>query len=393
MPFQDFKPVALKDTNLFKPIQLGKYKLQHRAALAPLTRLRNVKNVPTEAMVEYYGQRSSEEGTLIITEGTFISATAGGYELAPGIFNESQISEWTKIFNKIHENKSIAFQQLWALGRQSWPAALAADGLKYVSASDEVYMDADSEKAAKESKNPQHGLTIPEIKEYVQTYVQAAKNSLKAGADGVEIHSANGYLLNQFLDSNSNKRTDEYGGSIENRARFTLEVVDAVVEAIGADKVGIRLSPYGLFGNMNGSKDPEFLAVYSYVIGQLEKRALKDEKNRLAYVHLIEPRVTSPADPEGVGEVEGSNDFIYTVWKGNVIRAGNYALHPDIAQRDLERPNTLIAYGRLFIANPDLPKRLRDGLRLNAYDRNSFYATPHGYTDYPTYEEAVKEEK
>jgi len=392
MPFKkDFKPVAFKNTALFEPIQLGKFKLQHRVALAPLTRFHNIKNVPTDPMVEYYDQRSREEGTLIITEATFISPEAGGYELAPGIFSSEQIKQWSKIHAKIHENNSISFQQLWALGWQSNPKALAQDGYKYVGATDDVYMDEKTEKTAKEVNNPQHGLTIDEIKTYIKDYVQAAKNSLEAGADGVEIHSANGYLLNQFLDSNSNKRTDQYGGSIENRARFTLEVVDAIVKEIGADKVGIRLSPYGVFGNMNGKKDPEFLAVYAYVMAQLEKRAIKGD--RLAYIHLVEPRVTSPVDPEGVGEVEGSNDFIYDVWKGNVIRAGNYALHPEIAQRDLKHPNTIIAYGRLFISNPDLPRRLRDGLELNAYNRDTFYGAPTGYTDYPFYDEAIKENK
>lgn len=388
---QDFKPIPLKDTDLFKPIKLGNHQLNHRVALAPLTRMRNVKNVPTDQMIDYYDQRSNQEGSFVITEATFISAKAGGYETAPGIFNEEQISQWSKIFKKIHENKSVVFQQLWQLGWQSIPSALAADGFKYVSASDEPYMDEASEKAAKECNNPQHGLTIPEIKEYVKDFVQASKNSLKAGADGVEIHSANGYLLNQFLDSNSNRRTDEYGGSIENRARFTLEVVDAIVDAIGANKVGIRLSPYGVFGSMNGSKDPEFLAVYAYVIAQLEKRAF--DGKRLAYIHLVEPRVTSPLNPEGVGEVDGSNDFIYNIWKGVVIRAGDYALHPDIAAKDVGKPNTMIAYGRLFIANPDLPYRLKEGLALNAYNRDTFYApTRVGYTDYPTYEE-IKQEK
>ncbi|CCH43468.1 NADPH dehydrogenase 3 [Wickerhamomyces ciferrii] len=393
MPFRDDKTIAFKDTDLFKSINVGSAELKQRIVMAPLTRLRSTNYVPnTELSAKYYGQRAQREGTLIITEGTFISAEAAGYKPAPGIFTKEQIEAWKPIHKAIHDQKSFVFQQLWNLGWQSWPAALAEDGLQYIGATTDVYMDEDSKKAALDAKNPIHGLTIPEIKEHVANYVKAAKNALEAGADGVEIHSANGYLLNQFLDPNSNKRTDEYGGSIENRAKFTLEVVDALVEAIGNEKVGIRLSPYGWFGNMTGKNDPEFIALYAYVIAQLEKRA--QQGKRLAYIHLVEPRVTSPADAEGVNEVEGSNNFIYDIWKGNVIRAGNYASYPDNAKTDVSKPNTLLAYGRTFISTPDIVDRLEKGLPLNAYDRNTFYnPDAKGYTDYPTYEEAIKAEK
>ncbi|CCH43467.1 NADPH dehydrogenase 2 [Wickerhamomyces ciferrii] len=390
MALRNDKTIAFKDTDLFKPITVGPVDLKHRVVMAPLTRMRNVDYVPnTELMAEYYSQRSQRPGTLILTEATFISPEAGGYKTAPGIFNNEQIEAWKPIHKAIHDNGSFSFQQLWNLGWQSMPDVLAKDGLKYISATSDNYMDEESKKIALESKNPIHGLTIPEIKEHIANYVKAAKNSLEAGADGVEIHSANGYLLNQFLDANSNKRTDEYGGSIENRARFTLEVVDAVVEAIGSSKVGIRLSPFGYFGNMTGKKDPEFLALYAYVFAQLEKRA--QNGNRLAYIHLVEPRVTNPFDPEGINEVDGSNEFIYDIWKGNVIRAGNYAQYPDIALKDSSKPNTLLAYGRTFISTPDIVDRLEKGLQLNVYDRNSFYQPDaKGYTDYPTYEEAKK---
>ena len=251
-------------------------------------------------------------------------------------------------------------------------------------------MDEDSKKRALTSGNKQHGITKDEIKQYIKEYVQAAKNSIAAGADGVEIHSANGYLLNQFLDPISNKRTDEYGGSIENRARFTLEVVDAVVDAIGADKVGIRLSPYGTFGSVSGGSEPTLLAQYAYVIGELERRA--PEGKRLAFVHLVEPRVTNPRLDEGEGVYkDGTNDVVYSIWKGPIIRAGNYALHPEAAARDVSvDERTLIAYGRFFIANPDLVDRLEKGLPLNEYNRELFYAmTDKGYTDYPTYEQVL----
>lgn len=395
MPFvQDYKPIPLKNTNLFKPIKIGNTTVQHRVVMPPLTRMRahHPGNIPNrDWAVEYYDQRSRRPGTMIISEGAFPSPQSGGYDNAPGIWSEEQIAEWKKIFAKIHENKSFVWVQLWVLGRQAFADVLARDGLRYDSASDEIYMDEDSKKRALTSGNKQHGITKDEIKQYIKEYVQAAKNSIAAGADGVEIHSANGYLLNQFLDPISNKRTDEYGGSIENRARFTLEVVDAVVDAIGADKVGIRFSPYGTFGSVSGGSDPTLLAQYAYVIGELEKRA--HEGKRLAFVHLVEPRVTNPFFTEGEGVYkDGTNDFVYSIWKGPIIRAGNYALHPEAAARDVgvdER--TLIGYGRFFISNPDLVDRVEKGLPLNKYNRDLFYAmTDKGYTDYPTYDEAIK---
>ncbi|CAL9735186.1 NADPH dehydrogenase 1 [Monosporozyma servazzii] len=394
MPFsKDFTPVPLADTNLFKPIQIGKMHLQHRAVYPPLTRMRahHPGHVPNKDWaVEYYNQRSQYPGTFIITEGAFISAAAGGYDNAPGIWSDEQVAEWTKIFKKIHDNKSFVYVQLWNLGRQAFADSLARDGLKYLSASDDIYMDEEQKEKALKSKNPQHGLTKAEIKQHIADYVHAAKNAIAAGADGVEIHSANGYLLNQFLDPISNHRTDEYGGSIENRSRFTLEVVDAVIAAVGHENVGVRFSPWGTFGTLSGSAEPLILAQYAHVIGELEKRA--KEGKRLAYVHLVEPRVTNPFMTEGTGaDTTVSNDFVYSIWKGLIIRAGNLAFHPEVVKDMVEDGRTLAAFGRLWIANPDMVQRLKDGLPLNTYDRDTFYAmTDHGYTDYPTYEEALK---
>ncbi|SCU87466.1 LAMI_0D06172g1_1 [Lachancea mirantina] len=393
---KDFNPIALKDTNLFKPIKIGNNQLQHRVVMPPLTRMRahHPGNVPNKKWaVKYYDQRSKVPGTLIITEGAFPSAQSGGYDNAPGVWSEEQMHEWAKIFDKIHANKSFVWVQLWVLGRQAFPDTLARDKLRYDSASDEIYMDEATEIKAIECNNRLHGITKKEIQQYIKDYVAAAKNCIEHGADGVEIHSANGYLLNQFLDPISNKRTDEYGGSIENRARFTLEVVDAVVEAIGHDKVGIRFSPYGTFGTMSGGSDPTLLAQYAYVIGELEKRGQAGK--RLAFLHLVEPRVTNPFFKEGEGWYkEGTNEFAYSIWKGPIIRAGNYALDPKAAKADVQNDDrTLIGYGRLFISNPDLVKRLEKGLPLNAYDRNTFYAmSDKGYLDYPTYEEAIKQQ-
>ena len=390
---KDFTPIALKDTNLFKPIQIGDIELKHRAVMPPLTRMRahHPGNIPNRNWaVEYYDQRSRYPGTLIITEGAFISPQAGGYDNAPGIWSQEQVAEWTKIFKKIHENNSYVYVQLWNLGRQSFADTLARDGLRYDSASDGVYMSEEQKERALKANNPQHGITKDEIKQYINEYVQAAKNSIAAGADGVEIHSANGYLLNQFLDPISNKRTDEYGGSIENRSRFVLEVVDAVVEAIGHKKVGIRFSPYGVFGTMSGGAEPLIVAQYAHVLGELEKRARQGK--RLAFVHLVEPRVTDPFLVEGEGEYDqGTNDFVYSIWKGPIVRAGNLALHPEVVKEMVKDDRTLIGYGRFWISNPDIVERLEKGWPLNKYDRSTFYAmTDKGYLDYPTYEEAVK---
>ncbi|CCK72692.1 alkene reductase KNAG_0L00690 [Huiozyma naganishii CBS 8797] len=393
MSFQtNFTPVALKDANLFKPIKVGAMELDHRVVMAPLTRMRALhpNHIPNEELTPlYYDQRSKAPGTLIITEATFISAQAGGYDNAPGIWSEEQVAVWKKIFAKIHGNNSFVFVQLWNLGRQAIPSAMARDGLRYDSASDDLYIDEETKKAAFDAGIKQHGITKSEIKQYIAEYVHAAKNSIEAGADGVEIHSANSYILNQFLDPISNHRTDEYGGSIENRARFSLEVVDALINAIGAERVGIRFSPFGKYGGMSGSDDPQVYELYSYLLDQLESRA--QFGNRLAYVHLMEPRVTNASLEEGQGEdLEHSNDFAYEHWKGPIIRSGTFAINPDITKRVVD-DRTLIAYGRYFISTPDLPHRLAEGLPLNKYDRPTFYApSAVGYTDYPTYEEALK---
>ncbi|CCD24006.1 NADPH dehydrogenase NDAI_0C03460 [Naumovozyma dairenensis CBS 421] len=393
MPFvKNFPPVALGDTNLFKPIKVGNTELQHRVVMPPLTRMRahHPGNIPNDWAVEYYSQRTQRPGTMIITEGAFPSPQSGSYDNAPGIWSEEQMKQWKKIFDKIHENKSFVWVQLWVLGRQGLADVLARDGLRFDGPSDGVYMDEETEARAKKSNNPLHGITKDEIKQYIKEYVQAAKNSIASGADGVEIHSANGYLLNQFLDPISNKRTDEYGGSIENRARFTLEVVDAVVAAIGEDKVGVRFSPYGTFGKMSSGYDPTLLAQYAYVIGELEKRAKAGK--RIAYIHLVEPLVTNLFMTEGEGEYkDGTNDFVYSIWKGPIIRAGNLALNPQLVREMVKDERTLIGYGRFFIANPDIVDRVEKGQQFNQYDKDTFYAmSEKGYNDYPTYPEAIK---
>ncbi|GAV55269.1 hypothetical protein ZYGR_0AS05930 [Zygosaccharomyces rouxii] len=386
------QPVSLAHTNLFEPIKVGDIELAHRVVMAPLTRVRATNYMPNgELAPEYYAQRAQRPGTLIITEASYPAPQFGGYVNAPGLWAKEHWDVWKEVFRRVHGKKSFIYVQLWNMGRQAPPAVLKADGLRYDSASDGVYMDKQSEDEAIKSNNPQHGLTKEEIKQYIKDYVRAAKESIENGADGVEIHSANGYLLNQFLDPGSNKRTDEYGGSIENRSRFTLEVVDAVVDAIGAEKTAIRFSPYGRFGSMSGGSAPEIVAQYAYIFGELERRA--KEGRRLSYIHLVEPRVTNPGLVEGQGEYdEGSNDFVYSIWKGVVVRAGNLALHPEVVKEWVNYPRTLICYGRFFISNPDLVDRLEKGLRLTEYDRDTFYSHgAKGYVDYPNYDGCLQQ--
>ena len=196
--------------------------------------------------------------------------------------------------------------------------------------------------------------------------------------------------MNQFLDPKSNHRTDKYGGSIENRARFALEVLDAIIDTVGASKVGIRISPFNVFGDMSGPEDPTLIAQYAYLIGEVEKRGKLGK--RIAYIHILEPRVTNLYLPEGEGVyTKGTNDFVYSIWSGPIIRSGNYALHPEDAAKVIKDGRTLISYARFFTANPDLPKRIAEGLPLNEYKRDLFLAdTEEGYHDFPTYEEALK---
>lgn len=363
-------------SNLFKSIQVGKLALDHRVVMAPLTRMRAIGHQVKDMHADYYGQRSSAPGTLLITEATFISEAASGYPNAPGIYKQEHIDGWRKVFSAIHDKKSYVYVQLWALGRMATKADLDARGLPYVSASNFKVNANDPNSPAP------RGLTKDEIKEYIATYVQAAKNAIEAGADGVEIHSANGYLLNQFLHEGTNDRTDEYGGSIENRARFTLEVVDAISAAIGADRTAIRLSPWTEFGAPHPGLSP--IPQFAYLVAELEKRALAGQK--LAYLHLVQRRLPTP-DPRDYAFTDGDNAFIRQIWTGPIITAGGYKFDSALKQTDTD-DNLLIGMGRYFISTPDLVARWKKGIPENPYDRKTFYADGLvGYTDYPFAEE------
>lgn len=373
---------GLKDSNLFKPLKVGDITLSTRIALAPLTRGRNDDEfVPSDLTTIYYDQRSKRSGTLIITEAILISLISSGQYQPPGIFTSKQFTQWSKIIEAVHKNKSFIFLQLWALGGMADAGRLKAKGLKFLAPSDDVYINEEQEQQAKEAENPSHGLTIPEIKSYINDYVVAAKKSIELGADGIELHGANGYLMFQFLYTSLNKRTDQYGGSIENRARFVLEVIDAVGEAIGYSKVGYRLSPYWRFESwVSGGKteffEPSTIAVYSYILSELEER--RRQGKELAYIHIVEPRVT---------DISENNEWIFQIYKGVIIRASGYAENPEKAKADADSyDKTVLAYGRHFISNPDLINRLENDWPLNDYDRNTFYTPgPEGFIDYPEF--------
>lgn len=365
--------------NLFKPIKVGASQLSNRVVMAPLTRTRAEKHVPSDLAVEYYTQRASTAGTLIISEATYIHPSAGGHKgregLVPGIWGDASIiAGWKKVIQGIHSKGSKIYIQLWDIGRVANYDVLQQTGHDLVGPS--AIAQAGDEDGAKHVR----ALTIPEIKQKVQLYVDAAKNALEAGADGVEIHSANGYLPDQFIHWNSNHRTDEYGGSIENRSRFSLEIIDAVSAAIGADRVGVRFSPWTTFQDMEVNEEKS-LPQFKYLFEQLEKRAKENDKNRLSYIHVIEPRADGISD--AIPKQWQSNDPFRNIWTGDLIRAGGYNRETAIetAQED---DRTLIGFGRYFIANPDLVYRLENDLPLTHWDRPSFYTPgPHGYTDYP----------
>ncbi|KAF8187963.1 FMN-linked oxidoreductase [Mycena galopus ATCC 62051] len=357
-------------SKLFEPIAIGTVALQHRVVLAPMTRLKSSEShVPILPLVaEFYGQRASKPGSLLVTEATYVAARGGGTAFGPGIWSQEQIAAWKTVTDAVHAKGSFIFMQLWALGRAAEYAQLQSEdpSYPYVSASDVPLTG---------YAGPLRPLTTTEIKEYVESFAQGAKNAIQAGFDGVEIHSANGYLLDQFLQDVTNKRTDDYGGSIANRARFPLEVVDAVVGAIGVERTAIRFSPWSPFLGM-GMSDP--LPTYTHIISELVAR-----HPGLAYLHLLEPRI-SAADPCPAPD-GASNDTLRALWAPRpLIRTGGFTRESALEAAQSE--NTLIGFGRMYISNPDLPDRLQKDTPLSMYNRALFHVpgvdSPLGYTDY-----------
>ncbi|PIL25802.1 hypothetical protein GSI_11552 [Ganoderma sinense ZZ0214-1] len=355
---------------LFQPIKVGDVTLAHRVVFAPMTRLRaNTRGVHGDLAVEYYAQRASVPGSLLISEATYVSRQAEGRSPnAPGVWNEEQIAGWKRVVDAVHAKGSYIYMQLWALGR--------AARLGYIRERDPdyAYVAASDVPLAGRDEVPRP-LTVEEIKEYVAAFAQAAWNAVfGAGFDGVEIHGANGYLVDQFTQDVSNTRTDEYGGSVENRCRFALEVVGAVSAAIGESKTAIRLSPWSEFQDMRMA-DP--VPTFTHLVSRLAK-----DHTNLAYLHVIEPGYSGNVNTEmKTGE---SNAFIREIWLPRpLVSAGGYIR--ESALRVAEETGQLIAFGRPYISNPDLPLRLRKDILLAEWEQDTFY-TPgesRGYTDYP----------
>lgn len=384
MPFTtEVAPVSFKGTRMFAPFTVGRTTLAHRVVMAPLTRMRAhyPGNVPdTVDMPLYYKQRASFPGTMIITEATLVSPEAGGFDNAPGIWSDEQVKAWKPTFDGIRECGSFSWVQLWALGWEADIPSLTRDNLPYVGPSDNIYKSEESKAEALKYKKPIHGLDAVEIQQYIDAFAHAAENSIKAGADGVEIHAANGYLLQQFLDVRANANA-----TIQERAQFTLDIVSAVCKAVGPERVGIRISPFFRSAGMRGSRDNLLIAEYAYLLGKLQ-----ENWPTMAYLHVIDPVPRFNPGNE-TGQPQESNDFVYSVWKGPVIRAGGLGRYPETARKFLQDDRTLLAYGRYFLSTPDLVERLRDGHPLNAYDEDTYYTPgPRGCTDYPTYAEALE---
>ena len=353
---------------LFSPTKLGPLTLKNRLVMSPLTRNRATDNVPNDLMVEYYRQRAQSAG-LIITEGTSPSPNGLGYPRIPGIYSAAQIAGWKKVTDAVHALGTKIFIQFMHTGRighpNNLPAGATVVGPSAVAAAGEIYTDAEGPKPHATPK----ALNDADLKSTLAEFVHAAKSAVAAGFDGVELHGANGYLLEQFIRPNSNQRTDAYGGSIENRARFVIEVVNAVIAAIGKDKVGIRLSPFGVFNDM--PLYPELEADYAYLARALNATGL-------LYIHLVDhSSMGAPAVPQSI------KDIFRKEFKGALILSGGYDLAR--AESDLEAGKAdLITVGRPILANPDLVERWKTGAPLNPPDPTTFYTPgPKGYTDYP----------
>jgi len=326
-------------------------------------------------MKEYYGQRACVPGTLIITEGTFISPSAcGGFVNAPGIWSKDQIAAWRTITDEVHRKGCFIFCQLFAMGRAADVEVAKKEGVDIVGP---------STIPIEEGAPIPRPMTIEEIKQSVQDFATAAENAISAGFDGVECHGANGYLADQFIQDVSNKRNDEYGGSVENRSRFFNEIMKAVVDAIGAECVGLRLSPWSPFQGMRMENPiPQFADIID-----------KASQLNLAYLHLVEPRISGSEDHEGS---EGL-DFAYKLWSGPLLVAVGYNLEDAQKLVDEEYPdkNIVVIFGRFLLANPDLVYRIKEGLELSAWERETFYInnSPVGYVDYPFSAEYLASEK
>jgi len=362
----------MSTNKLFSSYKLGKIELNNRIAMSPMTRSRAINNIPNELIAEYYAQRS--DAGLIITEGTSPSPNGLGYSRIPGIFNKQQIDGWKKVTDAVHSKGGHIFVQLMHTGRISHqhnlPAGAKVLAPSAVKATGQMWTDI----AGMQDLPTPEEMTADELQTAKKEYVQAAKNAIEAGFDGIELHGANGYLLEQFLSPYSNVRTDNYGGNVENRVRFVLEVAKEASNAIGKEKVGIRLSPYGVASDM-----PHYAEIdetYSYIAKELGKIGI-------AYIHVVDhSAMGAPHVPASI------KNTIREQFAGTIILAGGYDKQK--AENDLQNGKAdLIGFGKPFINNPDLVNRLLHNFPLSEnLDTATFYSPgENGYTDYPVYEQ------
>ncbi|KAF0326284.1 Chanoclavine-I aldehyde reductase fgaOx3 [Colletotrichum siamense] len=386
--------MAAENTKLFQPLKMGKMDLAHRVVMAPLTRYRaDDDGAPILPMVaKYYADRASTPGTLLISEATAVSPADIGDLNLPGFSTEAECAAWKQVFDAVHAKGSYIFQQLWSLGRAADPDFVKGRGYKYCSSSD-VQMTG--------RPVPPEPLTEDEIWVKINAWRDAAKKVVAAGGDGVEIHGAHGYLVDQFTRDSANKRTDKWGGSVENRARFLLEIVKACVEEIGAERVALRLSPFATFQE-SYSTDPDTWEQTIYIIRELKKAGYK-----LAYISLVEavgnpvnlgivPRQPTDDVQPFAEDRPQTLDFILEEWDNisPVVVAGGYL--GDSARWAVDERykkwDVAVAFGRYFISNPDLVFRVKNNIPFTPYDRSTFYLkkSNEGYNTWEFSEEYVK---
>ncbi|KAH6763834.1 12-oxophytodienoate reductase 2 [Perilla frutescens var. frutescens] len=361
---------------LLTPYKMGNFQLSHRIVLAPLTRQRSYNNVPQPHAVLYYSQRANKGGFLI-SEATGVSDTAQGYPDTPGIWTKEQVEAWKPIVDAVHAKGAVFFCQIWHVGRVS-NTGFQPNGEAPISSTDKELTPQTRANGIDVARfSPPRRLRTEEIPQIVNDFRVAARNAIEAGFDGVELHGAHGYLIDQFFKDQVNDRTDQYGGSLDNRCRFAREIIEAVTAEIGADRVGIRLSPFANYME-SGDSNPEALGLHL---------AETCSRYELLYCHMVEPRMKT------VGEKSDCPHSLVPMrraFKGTFIVAGGYDREDGIKAVAEDRAD-LVAYGRLFLANPDLPRRFELNAPLNKYDRDTFYISDPvvGYSDYPFLDETA----
>jgi 2,4-dienoyl-CoA reductase-like NADH-dependent reductase (Old Yellow Enzyme family) len=364
-------------SSLFDQYRLGELGLANRLIMAPLTRARAAEgDVPTELMAEYYAQRAS--AGLVISEATNVSPMSRPFDRAPGLYTEDQVAGWRVVTRKVHDAGGYIFAQLWhggrigTMGLLDWQQPISPSGFNDDIESLNVWGLLANGNYVRVTATPSRAMSKEEVRSTVQEYKQAARNALAAGFDGVEIHAASGYLPHQFLSARVNHRTDEYGGSVENRARFVREIVDAVADVMPLSRVGVRISPYAAY---NGALDDQVEEMYAYLADFLNERGV-------AYLHINDTNGWF-----GAPDLEKILALVAPRYKGALIANGGLTVEDAKSLVGDERVQ-LVAFGRSFIANPDLVERIKIGVPLNAFQEKGMYAGGEiGYTDYPRYEE------